>query len=310
MLKGLGEFTVFVPEPVAGMSGDIKFAIGIQGLAMASCLVMRAGAMHRSVILCHVEVERPGPQRGGEFFQSLIQCRTITPVEVGRQDAVFRRIIAQQVQKRMGHICLEADIRTINRLQGIDHRLPAVHATPADLTFCCQFFAVVRSYITGFAEGFCDQFCIAHGIFCPGFRLAGRIDPDDAIRTNARIAQFLTEFAGALYHIHEHGAVLLAAHGRATPDGGHQRADVQVQGTHFIGQALDAVICFVDIEMRFKQSDINAIEFHAICFCIGGEVDECVQIDRRFRIGSFAHDAGPGCIVQFGIVVLGHMVAI
>ena len=62
--------------------------------------------------------------------------------------------------------------------------------------------------------------------------------------------------------------------------------------------------------MWFKQSDVNTIEFHAIGFCIGGEVDERVQIDRWFRIGALSYDAGPCCIVQFGVIVLRHMVAI
>jgi hypothetical protein len=40
MLKGLGEFSFFIPEPEAGMFGNVELAVGIQCLTVPSGLVM------------------------------------------------------------------------------------------------------------------------------------------------------------------------------------------------------------------------------------------------------------------------------
>ena len=50
-------------QPVAGVLDDVELAVGIVGQAVASGLVVRAGALHGRVVLRDVEVDRPRPQR-------------------------------------------------------------------------------------------------------------------------------------------------------------------------------------------------------------------------------------------------------
>ena len=61
---------MLVAQPVAGSCGDVQFAVGIVRQAMPAGLVVAAGPVHGGVVLGDVEIDRPGPQRVGQFFSA------------------------------------------------------------------------------------------------------------------------------------------------------------------------------------------------------------------------------------------------
>jgi hypothetical protein len=40
MLKGFGEFSVFIAQPISRMSGNIQFTIGVNGLAVSAGFIV------------------------------------------------------------------------------------------------------------------------------------------------------------------------------------------------------------------------------------------------------------------------------
>ena len=80
-----------VAQPVAGVAHDVELAVGVVRQAMVAGLVVRARAIHRGVVLRHVEIDGPGPQRRGQCRAGPRRSRAgpIQSKSVG-QDAVLR----------------------------------------------------------------------------------------------------------------------------------------------------------------------------------------------------------------------------
>ena len=96
MLEALGRLAALVAEPVAGVLHDVELAVGRVGQAVAAGFVVRAGAEHFAVVLGDVEVDRPRPQRSRSSCIGRVECGRIAPLEIGRQQAIFRRVVAHQ----------------------------------------------------------------------------------------------------------------------------------------------------------------------------------------------------------------------
>ncbi len=71
--NSLGELAVLVAEPEAGVMGDVELAVGVGRQAVAAGVVVRARAEDGGVVLGDVEVDRPGPQRGGQRLEGLVE---------------------------------------------------------------------------------------------------------------------------------------------------------------------------------------------------------------------------------------------
>ena len=97
-----------VAQPAASLFGDIELAVGILGQAMAAGLIMTSRAVHGGIVLCNMKVKGPGAQRIGHLAIGSVECRPIGPVEIFWQQAIFRRVHAEQVQKRVCHVGLKA----------------------------------------------------------------------------------------------------------------------------------------------------------------------------------------------------------
>ncbi len=104
----------------------------------------------------------------GHFAQRVHQHILLRPIEILRQQPVFGRVVAQGVQHRMRHVRLKADgLRPVHHLQQFDHALPAVHASPADLSLGGETLAVIFRDDAGFAKGLRDALGVASGILGP-----------------------------------------------------------------------------------------------------------------------------------------------
>src|SRR6266404_6056914 len=102
MADGFGELAVSAVEPVARVMRDVEFAVGIGGQAMMAGFVVRARAVDGGVVLGDVEIYGPGAQSGGEGFQGVVEAARVGPVPIGRQNGVFRGIVAEDVEKGVG----------------------------------------------------------------------------------------------------------------------------------------------------------------------------------------------------------------
>ena len=75
---------------------------------------------------------------------------------------------------------------------------------------------------------------------------------------------------------------------------------------NFLGEAPDARVININAGVGVEEEEIDAIEFDAVHFGVGGEVEHLVEINGGFSArAAFADEAGPHGIVKFGIVAVG-----
>ena len=83
----------------------------------------------------------------------VVELGRVAPVPVLGQDAVFRGVVAERVEQRVGHVGLEAErAGPVGQLQELHHPLPAVHAAPADFALGGEPLAVVVGDVARLAE--------------------------------------------------------------------------------------------------------------------------------------------------------------
>ena len=273
---------------------------------MLARFLVIARALHRRVILGHVEVDGPGPQRRGHLLHGLVEGFRL-PVVVLRHDPVgARSIVAQRVEERVGHVGLEAhDLGHPGLFQRLDHVLPGLHTTPANFALGGQTLTVIFGHLAALAEGLGDELGVALGVFVPGGHRRGRIDANHTVRTHAEVAQLLTNAAGLAHRGHPIGALRGIAHGRAIePHRSHHRAHHEPARLNLLGELLDAVVGDVDVDVRVVQEQVHAIELHAVDLGLGGVVEHLVEIDRRLgALPALAHQTRPHRIVQLRKIV-------
>ena len=112
--------------------------------AVAAGLVVRAGALHGRVVLRHVEIDRPGPQRGGHLpSASSKPVRSSHLKSAAGCDPPAR---CSPACRAACAPCRPGSRRVFGRPDGLEqaqHLLPTVHAAPANLAFGRQPFAEV-----------------------------------------------------------------------------------------------------------------------------------------------------------------------
>jgi hypothetical protein len=60
----------------------------------------------------------------------------------------------------------------------------------------------------------------------------------------------------------------------------------------------------IDVDVRFEQEDVDAIEPGAVDLGLGGQIEHGVEVDAGFGAGTaFADEAGPHGVVKLGEVV-------
>ena len=175
---------------------------------------------------------------------------------------------------------------------------------PADLALGRQALAMLFGHVTGAAEGVGDQRRVALRILRPRGGIDAGIDPDDSIRPHTQRLQFIADHACFADLLNEARPLVLGSRGRVPPDRRHQRTGDQVPGLQLPGELLQVRIRGIDVHVRSHQEQIDAVEFHAVDLRRGSEVDHPVQFDDGVgRVRSLSDYAGPGCVVQFRIVV-------
>ena len=307
VLEGARRLSAVVAHPEAGVAGDIQLAVRIVRQAMTAGLVVRSRAFDGRVVLRHVEIDGPRPQRSCHRLQRIIERFRAGPVEPFRQQSILGCVVAQREQQRVRHVGLEAErLRPIHLFEQLEIPLPAVHAAPADLAFGGEPFAEPFRDRARLAEGLRDLLRVAVRILGPLRRTRGRIDPDDARRSNPDVTQLLADLARFPDLRDELLALALVPHRRAAAGGRphrrHQRADRKVPRADAIGEPLDLVVARVDADVRIEQKQVDAVELHAVDRCVGGEIEHRVEVDRRLRVGPFADQPRPHRVVEAGNV--------
>ena len=308
MLELLGHLAGVVAQPVAGIAGDVQLAVRVGRQAVLARLLVVARALHRRVILGHVEVDGPGAQRRRHLLHGLVEGFRL-PVVVLRHDAMGARgIVAQRVEERVGHVGLEAHhLGHAGLFQRLDHVLPGVHATPTDFALGGQTLTVVFGHLATLTESLGDELGVALGVFVPGGHRRGRIDADHTVGAHAQIAQLLTNAAGLAHRSHPIGALRGVTHGRSIkPNRSHHRTHHKPARLDLIGELLDTVVADVDIDMRVVKKQVHTIELHAVDLGLGRVVEHRIQIDRRLGTRpALADQSGPHRIVQLREIIGG-----
>ncbi len=214
---------------------------------------------------------------------------------------MFRGIVAQGIEEGVGHVGLETDESwPVGFLEQVHHVSPRMHAAPANLTLGSETFAVFGGNSPAFLERFGNELCVAGRILAPVFRIAGRVDADDAAGTCADFAELVSDAAGFPDCGDPAGALIGAAHGVAVkPNRCDDGADHEVLRPDLVSESLNAIVTDVDVDVRIVGEQVNAIEFHAVHFRVGGEVEHGVEVNERLGTGAaFSDEARPYGVVD------------
>ena len=92
--------------------------------------------------------------RGSEFV-------ALRPVEIFRQQAVFRSVVAHGEEHGVRHVGLKPkSLRARNHFEQLDVVTPTVHTRPADFTFRGESLAEVFRNVTGLAKSLRNALCV------------------------------------------------------------------------------------------------------------------------------------------------------
>ncbi len=197
-LNFLRHFAFVVAEPVAGVAGDVQFAVRVGREAVAAGFVVGAGAVDGGVVLGDVEIDGPGTKGLGQLLHRSVEGGGF-PMEIFRDDAVLGRVVAEGVKERVGHVGLESDeLGLANFFEELDHVFPTVHAAPADFAFGSEAFAVILRDFGGFFKCLGDALGVVFRVFVPIGYASGGVDADDAVGSDAEVAKFFCDAAGFL----------------------------------------------------------------------------------------------------------------
>ena len=92
--------------------------------------------------------------------------------------------------------------------------------------------------------------------------------------------------------------------------GATARSDRQTPSANIVRERLDAIIIRIDGRVGQGKEQIDAIEFLPVNLGSLGQVEHCIEIDRRLAVIALADEAGPHGVVQLGIRILGHLIVL
>ena len=210
----------------------------------------------------------------------------------------------------MREVGLESDgARHVDGLEQREHRLPRVHACPADLALGGEALAVARGDHSGFAEGRGDL--LDRGLLVLGGGLgAGRaVDADHAVLAHAVLVEDARDAARLAHGVDELAALLDRAHRAvadgARPHGRDERADGEVLRGDLVGHLADVGVARVGIEVGVEEEEVDAVELLAVDLGVRRELKHAVERDRGMvGAGLLADESGPHGVVQFHRVLL------
>src|SRR5882672_2532032 len=177
--------------------------------------IMRSRAFYGGIILRYVEVIRPRAERLRQTLHRIIQAARVRPVPARWQNGIFGSIVAENIKERVGHIGLESQCPwPVYSLQQVQHFLPTVHSTPANLTLGCQPFTHAFGDVARLSKRLNDLPLIGFRVLRPVAHATSGINTHDAVGTRAQFAQPLTNPAGLADLFDKLFSLLDTAHGR------------------------------------------------------------------------------------------------
>ena len=210
----------------------------------------------------------------------------------------------------MREVSLETDrSRHVDGLEHREHRLPRVHAGPADFAFGGEALAVSRGDHAGLAEGRGDLLDRALLVLGGGLGGRGAVDADHAVLAHAVLVEDARDAAGLAHGVDELAALLDRAHRAvadgAWPHGRDERADGEVLRGDLVGHLADVGLARVGIEVGVEEEEVDAVELLSVDGRLGGELEHAVERDRGMvGAGFLADESGPHGVVQFHRVLL------
>jgi hypothetical protein len=166
-----------VLEPVGGALGDVEFAVGIVGRAVAAGLVVGAGAVDR----CRRSGRRGSRSSTGAGRRSWWCRRPRIRVAVAfLEQGGFGRVVAQQIEVGVGEVGLESRRRsgmpTASRVSSMAFHecMPPQQISPS----AARRSPCSAATFAGFAEGLGDLLGVAGGILGP----VGPTPPAESMR--------------------------------------------------------------------------------------------------------------------------------
>jgi hypothetical protein len=109
-------FSLNIAHPAAGRPDDVHLAVGVIRQAVTAGLIVGAGTFYRGIVLSYVKINGPRREGPGHAAGRLIEDLFLRPIEILRQNAVFRSVIARREQQRVCHIRLKTE-----RFEPADH---------------------------------------------------------------------------------------------------------------------------------------------------------------------------------------------
>ena len=256
---------LLVAEPVAGAGGRCRACRSGRsaGSGGRSCRASRSrGRWRRS--------GRRGSRSSRGARPRSAACRAASSLAVSFQlkscgrMRVFRGVVAQRVEQRVGHVGLEAErLRAADQFQKLDHPPPTVHAAPADFALGGQPLAVILGDVAGLAECVGDPAaCSPRDRLSPVAGAAGRVDPHDAVGPDAQLAQLSWRCGSPCGPARGTSCAPSSLPIAEPPPVGGQTGATTEPITRFrcaglVGQPLQIVVRRVDVDVRGEEEQIE-----------------------------------------------------
>ena len=241
MVEALRRFAgIFVEEPIFRVLNDVELAVRVFREAVASGFVVRAGAEDGAVVLSDVEIDRPRAERFRHLGVSGVERFDVGPIEIVRNEAVFRSVRAEEEEERVRHIRLETeDLRQVDLFENFDATSPAVHPAPTDFAFHREHFVVFhRDFASGFKR-FDELRLVRFRVARPIVDGARGVDANAAVRADSGVAEFAPDRASLFDGSEERGAFFFGADRGTAPNVGDERADFELIIGAILGEFFD-----------------------------------------------------------------------
>ena len=193
--------------------------------------------------------------------------------------------------------------RHVDLLEEGEHRLPRMHARPADLALGGEALAVARGDHRRLAEGRGDLPDRLRRVLRGGLGRRRAVDPDHAVSAHAVLVEDARDAAALPHRVDEARARVGRAHravaDRARPDRRDERADREVALRDRVGEAAEVRLRRVRVDVRMEEEEVDAVEAAPARARLRGEVEHALERDRRM-VGArlLADESGPHGVVQ------------
>ena len=278
---------------------------------MAAGLVVRACAFHGAVVLRNVEIDRPGTQCMRHLPQRVSQTSCIGPVIVLRKQATLPASYSPACKAWCAPCRPESQASWVDRPSPAARPCASSHASRPSRSRPRRRAArrsLRRCRMPRERSPRCVSCSQPDLLPTRRARWPNQCAPRHICECQDRAA--FADRAGFANLGQKTGRAPPADPIAEPPPAGGQTGATNEPATRLCAASLSAsrlqvVVGGIDVGVRQRQEQIDAVELCSVHLGRCGEVEHGIEIDRRLGVGTFADDARPHRVVERGVLVCG-----